>query len=416
MPTEPIPFLANILVVAYASGDLSQGELAQIEAVRAELNFKKGDYTKAVKLVEQGGYQMSPVGSFADQVKNLECILRVAYADDELEQAESDLIAAFCHQIGVYQDQLDRLVTEVLAAVSSVGKLCQSCGGQLANEAKFCAQCGTPISAAVESRQITFELPQSGLAIEFADSTSASFHKALEAAKASDQYQTCQRLKKDWHMAVFNSGSVAQALPLAAALSGVRNRRAYLNGAEVPWDELFGFAWCANQRSTAYRPTEFCFGKDENRINPWGCKQAGLDWVEWSEWFSYGKWEKGGLLGPKVIWRFDKERIKHELATRLYRFRHCPYMDTRLAEVVLRLLPDSVSPERDKDWKYNQNYEEVPGAIKVVTREGSGEFAFSHEFWSLGVRPVGHRVLTQILTQAFRELNVTHTSPAALLK
>jgi hypothetical protein len=416
MTTDPIPFLANIIAVSYANGSLSPGELSQIEAIRVELNFKKADYTKATKLIEQGGYQMSPVGSFADQVKNLECILRVAYADDELEQTESDLIAAFCHQIGIYQDQLDRLEAEVIAFISSIGKLCHSCGGQVPGEAKFCAKCGTPVTEAQNSLQVTFEIPQSGLVIEFAESTAASFHKALEAAKTSDQYQTCQRMKKDWHMAVFTSGSVGQALPLAAALSGVRNRRAYLNGVEVSWDELFGFAWCANQRATAYRPIEFCFGKDENRINPWGCKQTGLDWVEWSDWFSFGKWEKGGLLGPRFVWRFDKERIKHELATRLFRFRHCPHLDTRLPEAVLRLLPECVSPEQGKDWKYNQNFEQVPGAIKVVIREGSGQLAYDNEFWSDGVRPVGHRVLTQILTQAFQELNITHISPAALLK
>lgn len=416
MTSDPIPFLANVIAVAHANGKLSPGELAQLELIRSELSFKKGDFAKATKLVEQGGYILTPVGSFADQVKNLECILRVAYADDELEQVESELIGTFCQKVGIYQDQLDKLASEVLASLSQAGKLCPSCGSSAASDAQFCPKCGTALAATQEAVPLDFVIPSSGIAIEFADSTAASFHKALETAKASDHYQTCQRMKKTWHLAIFNSDSIKDALPLAESLSGIRNRKVFRNGSEASWDELFGFTWCATQRATAYRPIEYCFGKDENRINPWGCKQARLDWVEWSDWFSYGRWEKGGIMGPKFLWRFDKERIRHELATRMFRFRFCPYLDTRLAEVVLRLLPEQVAPEKDKNWKYNHNYEEVPGAIKVIEREGTGDYTYTNEFWADGVRPVGHRVLAEILTQAFKELGINYTSTAALLK
>jgi len=81
MINDPVPFLANIIAVAYANGQLSSGENAQLEAIRQEFNFKKADFTKAIKIVEQGQHQLTPIGSFADQVSNLECILRVAYAD-----------------------------------------------------------------------------------------------------------------------------------------------------------------------------------------------------------------------------------------------------------------------------------------------------------------------------------------------
>ncbi len=416
MISDPIPFLANVIAVAYANGQLSPGELAQLEAVRSEFNIKKADFTKATKLVEQGGYVLTPVGSFADQVKNLECILRVAYADDELEQVESDLIGTFCHQVGIYQDQLDKLVSEVLAVISQNGKLCPSCGASAASDAQFCPKCGTSLGVNQEAVQLDFSIPSSGIAFEFADSTAASFHKALEIAKTSDQYQTCQRMKKIWHLAVFQSGSIADALPLAESLSGIRNRKVFMNGSEASWDELFGFTWCSSQRASAYRPNEYCFGKDENRINPWGCKQARMDWLEWSDWFSFGRWEKGSIIGSKFVWRFDKERIRHELATNMFRFRFCPHLDTRLAEVVLRLLPDQVSPEKDKNWKFNENYEEVPGAIKIIVKEGNGDFAYTKEFWADGVRPLGHRVLSDILTQAFKELGINQISTTALLK
>jgi hypothetical protein len=416
MMLDPIPFLANIILVALTDGSLSGSENAQLEAIRSELNFKKGDFTKAIKMVEQGGYQLTPVGRFADQVKNLECILRVAYANDELDAQGGELVTAFCQSIGIYQDQLDKLVTEVLATLANADKVCTSCGSAVSKDAQFCPKCGAALAASDESIKLNFEIPSHGISIEFADSTAASFSKALELAKSSDNYQTCQKLKKTWHLAIYNSGLISDALPLAEALSGIRNRRAFLQGTETAWDELFGFTWCTSQRSTAYRPMEYCFGKDENRINPWGCKQARMDWVEWSDWFSYGHWEKGGMMGPKVLWRFDKDRIRHELATRLFRFRFCPFMNTNLSEAILRLLPDTVAPEKEKNWKYNQNYEEIPGAIKVIVKEGTGNFAYTNEFWSDGVRPVGHRVLAEILSAAFKEVGISQTSTQELLK
>jgi hypothetical protein len=80
MISEPIPFLANIVIVARANGKLSVSELGQLEAIRTEFKFKKGDLNAAIRLVEQGSHKITPVGSFADQVTNLELILRVAYA------------------------------------------------------------------------------------------------------------------------------------------------------------------------------------------------------------------------------------------------------------------------------------------------------------------------------------------------
>jgi uncharacterized tellurite resistance protein B-like protein len=411
-----IPFLANIISVSHSDGKLSAAENSQLEAIRSELNFKKSDFAKASKIVEMGNYQLTPVGSFTDQVKNLECILRIAYADDELDAHEVELVSAFCQLVGIYQDQLDKIAADVLSTLQNLGKICASCGSQASKDALYCPNCGAGLSDSDGSVQLAFEIPDKGISIEFSDSSSTTFPKALEIAKISDGYQTCIKLKKNWHLAYYKSGSVLEALPIAETLSGTRNRRAFLNGTEVPWEELFGFMWCSTQRSRAYRPVEYCFGKDQNRINPWGCRHSQMDWVEWSEWFKYGRWEKGGPGGAKAIWRFDKERIRHELATRLFRYRYCPYLNTGLAEAVIHNLPDTIAPEIDKDWKFNQNYEEIPNSIKVTEREGSGVNSYTRQFWSDGVRPVGHQVLTEILTSAFREIGLDDVAAKVLLK
>lgn len=398
--TDPVPFLANIALVAHADGKLSPAELGHLEAIRAELKITKGNFSKAMALASSGDFKLTPVGSFADQVHNLELMLRVAYADDDLEDAEASLIAGFCHLIGVTQDQIDRIEAEVLATLKQPGIICTSCGAGSEPSAKFCPACGAAFVARDQASNDEFQLPRTGIAIAFADSTSASFARALTLATSLSGYQKCQKNKKTWHLAPFPSGSFAEALPLAETLGGIRNKIAYQDGVEKSWDEVFGFAWCASKRAVAYRPAEYCFGKDENRLNPWGCKQARMDWTDWSDWFSYGVWEKTGLLGGKVVWRFDKERIRHELATRLHVYRYCPHLATGLSESVLRQIPDTVDPAKDKNWSFNRSYNEAPGCLKVVEKEGNRDYTVTDEYWSDGVRPVGLNFLREILQKA----------------
>jgi hypothetical protein len=43
-------------------------------------------------------------------------------------------------------------------------------------------------------------------------------------------------------------------------------------------------------------------------------------------------------------------------------------------------------------------------------------YTFDQEFWSDGVRPVGQRVLADILATAFKELGVAQPNAEALMK
>lgn len=408
--------MANVVSVAYADGKASPAELGQLEAIRIELGIKKPDYTAAMRRVEQGQLNVTPIGSFADQVLNLEMILRVAYADGDLSPRRASLVEEFCKAAGLYQDQFDRISREVVDSLRQHGKVCASCGSSADTDARFCPKCGASLASENASAQAQLNVPTSGLAIEFAESTAAAFPEALAIARKTKGFQNCLRGKKSWYLAVYSSSDFNDAMPLAQALSGIRNRRVYLDGSEKAWDEIFAFSWCAARRATAYRPIEYCFGKDENRINPWGCKQARMEWTEWANWFSYGSWEKEGILGSKVQWRFDKEKIRHELATNLFRFRFCPYLRKELSEAVIRNLPDAVTPESDANWQFSRRFEESPGAVKVVEKQASDSFTYSNEYWADGVRPKGLHVLADILSKALADIGGEEISVQNLLQ
>jgi len=221
MILDTVPFLANIALVAHADGTLSAAELGQLEAIRKEMKFKKSDYNAAVRLVQGSEYKLAPIGSFADQVKNLELMLRVAYSDDDLGQAEVSLILNFCKSIGINQDQLTRLQKEVLSSLKQQGKVCPACGTESDAESRFCPKCGADFDSGIHDVQVQFKIPNTGIVIEFAESTAASFPKALDIAKTSEGYQTCQKGKKKWHLAVYSSGQITDVLPLAESLSGL---------------------------------------------------------------------------------------------------------------------------------------------------------------------------------------------------
>jgi hypothetical protein len=87
----------------------------------------------------------------------------------------------------------------------------------------------------------------------------------------------------------------------------------------------------------------------------------------------------------------------------------------QFAEAVLRYLPDQVEVKPDGNWKYNRAYESSPGAIKIIEREGSGDFVYTNEYYADGVRPKGYSVLAETLKKALDECRATDIEVGALL-
>jgi hypothetical protein len=98
---------------------------------------------------------------------------------------------------------------------------------------------------------------------------------------------------------------------------------------------------------------------------------------------------------------FDKDRIRHDLAMNIYRFRFCPYLREKFIDAVVVSLPEKVEITENGPWKYNVTYEETPGSIKVVQRKGESDFCYIREYYVDGVRPRGLLPLKEILTGAY---------------
>lgn len=416
---ELVGYVANLIAVAQADRSMSPKERAAIEDVCAAIKAKKATLTAATKLVESGGYALKSVGTFATQVSNVDDMLFVCFADGDLNEAEKNLLLDFLRTAGLTREQLNRMTEEAIARArrASLTTTCRDCAAQAPADAKFCPKCGRPlVNEVAEAIAATFEIPITGYSIEFAESTAAGFPGAVGFARTAPVFLEAIRAKKTWYLANWPDTAFAEVTRLSGLLRGMRNRKAYKEGVELAWDELFGFSWCAEQRDRAYRPVEYCFGRDENRLNSWGCRQAQMDWTDWAGWFTYGRFELPTLVGGRHIWLLDKARIRHELQSNLHKVRFCPHLRPALVEAVLKALPSQVDLTANKQWDYHRALEESPGCLKIVDVEEGDGFSFRSEYFANGIRPRGLEALAEILRLALHEAGVHEVSAEALTK
>ncbi len=407
---QKIAYLANLVAVSRADGGISPNETQAIETAMKGISGKKAILKKAELLAQSEGFIPTAVGSFSVRIANLEDMILVSLADGVFDQAEKPVVLAFAKQVGITNDQLQLVLGEVRASLSSVKyrRACPSCSAFVSSDAKFCPECGGSLGVSDKEAAVAVEyaIPPVGIAIEFAESTASGFADAVQKAKVAPENADCIKGQKTWYMAAWPLARIAEAEKLVADLKGMRNRKVWLDGKESRWEDIFGYTWCSEQRNTAYRPLEYCFGVSEKRFNIWGCKQAQMDWVRWSDWFSYGKFKKGGFLKGEHTFVFDKKRIRHELETNLYRFRLCPHLNFKLVEAVLAQLPDEVDVKPKGDWLYKEDYNESPGSIKIREKIENGEYSYTKEFHSSGIVPRTPNTGLQILKRAIQAVGV----------
>ncbi|MBW1864832.1 MAG: hypothetical protein JRI64_04155 [Deltaproteobacteria bacterium] len=402
---EKITYLANLFAVARADGSVSPNETQSIEEAQKRIGARKTALRKAETAVE-ADYVATPVGPFSAKIANLEDMVLVSLVDGALDQSEKPVVLEFARRVGVTNDQLKLILTQAKASIlsSKAMRACPSCSASVPRDAKFCPECGGSLEQSDREAAIpvAYSIPTDGVAIEFAESTASGFADAVHKAKAAPTQAECVKGKKTWYMAAWPKERIAEAAKLVEDLKGMRNRKVWVDGKESRWNDVFGFTWCSEQRNSAYRPLEYCFGVDDKRLNIWGCKNARMDWVKWGDWFSYGSFKKGGMLKSSHVFIFDKKRIRHELETNLFKFRFCPHLNFRLVEAVLELLPDEVEVKPKGPWTYKQDYDESPGCIKVKEKVVEDGYTYTNEFYSSGVVPRSPELGLNILKKALK--------------
>jgi len=277
-------------------------------------------------------------------------------------------------------------------------RVCLECGFENEKDANFCQKCGNSMKLKVqpkpEEKESGFkeahktEIPSFGVTIEFPYSSSQTFEFAVEEAKKYPSFSQFGDGKKAIHRVTFSLEEMELASKLAEYLKGWRSRIVYVDGEKVPWDTVFSFTWCYGKKQASYKPELYCFGyENEWQHNIWGCINSGLYFRENDDWFCWGN-----FTDKKGTWRFDKERIRHELEKNLYPYRFCPAFKEGRVEEVLTAFPDEVNPTKDGNWKFIESWEDnVPGLIVTVNRYG-----YKEKVIMKGVCPNGYGALKEM--------------------
>lgn len=407
---EKKQYLANIIHMARADGKFTNDETNTIELIQKSIGAKKAELNQAYQLSENPEFQIRLVGHFSDKIKNLEDIILVSLIDGNIDESEKSILLDVARKIQITQDQFQLIINDVKNVISAKATIseCSKCNAKTPANAKFCQECGNSISETVVSQSVpvAYEIPTTGITIEFAESTSAGFGDAVKDQKAAPLNGICIKAKKTWYYASWETKDISKSLKLVSNLKGMRNRKVYVDGKESKWDEIFGFTWCAEQRNSAYKPIEYCFGLDEKRLNIFGCKQTRMDWNEWSNWLSYGKFEKVGLLKNQVKFVFDKEQIEHEIKTNIFKCRYCPHINFNLIESVMSTLPEEATPTDNGPWQYKRDYNESAGSIKVKIKTVDDGYTYTDEFYSAGVSPKSISLGLDILRSAIETIDI----------
>ncbi|MCU7976441.1 zinc ribbon domain-containing protein [Shewanella sp. SW36] len=240
--------------------------------------------------------------------------------------------------------------------------ICDKCSAGINEGAKFCPQCGDPVT---DADRVIVPITDSHIAnvdIKFGESSSIHFGKAIDICKNIPTYSISGEGKQAQHKITLPITEVELIINLFELVGSWKSSQLLINGhAATKKDLIYHGVGCYRNRQKAYKPAQFCFGDKEYEANIWGCKRLNMPINEWGGgWLDYGEFDGAG------VWHFDKKRIRHELELILKDNELCPALNYGQVIETINKLPDSINPKVDSNWQYRTSFEEVNGDYKEV--------------------------------------------------
>ncbi len=145
--SDQITYIANVIAIAQADGKVTSEEQSAVAFVRQKNGASEDDVQAAIRLVQAGDYNITPVGRYSDTIRNLEDMLLVSLIDGDLADEEKKAMLAFAKTIKLSQEQINTIVAETKKFVRemTVATRCNACGVTLPAGSKFCTECGQKI-------------------------------------------------------------------------------------------------------------------------------------------------------------------------------------------------------------------------------------------------------------------------------
>lgn len=253
--------------------------------------------------------------------------------------------------------------------------ICDKCSAKIPVSAKFCPNCGDPVTDAdrVSSVRRHNHVPQ--IRITFGYSTSRSYDTAVEICSRVPSFTTDGEDRDAEHRLTLDATDVELAVRIWDLVGGWKSASMTIDGEQISKKDLvYNGLGCFQKQQTSPRPQQYCYGLREYEFNVFGCHRLGMPLVQWADWLQYGKFDDRG------VWHFDKARIKRELEIKLNENRFCPLLSKNQVLQTLDKIPDSLNPKTDSNWEY-------------VTRREYGNDYRSFKDVAVGIRPIRERAV-----------------------
>lgn len=230
--------------------------------------------------------------------------------------------------------------------------VCDKCGVGITAGARFCAQCGDPVTDADRSETIAPEASVARVEISFGYSSSPNYARAVSMCENIPSYEVSGEGRGLRHVVTLPITEVEFLASLYDLVGGWRSSRMLIDGrVETKQALTYGGVGCYRSRQQAFNPQQYCYGEKQYDANIWGCKRLNMPVSAWAGWIDCGAFDDSGA------WHFDKRRIRHDLEVAMNDLALCPALDRRRILETLENLPDAIDPKVNTNWQYKTSYQ-----------------------------------------------------------
>lgn len=364
---ELIVYVANVLAVAAADGDVSAAEAGAMRAVLARLGADERLLSDARELMDrQAPYELEALDDPADCMHNIEDMVLMSLADGDVNPAESGPLEAFLSDLGFAQADMDLIVQRVRSRLRELGlavpegyprgaarsaygppPLLPICRPKppLPDGTRPGSRVRPPSPARAtppNSRPAARPARGQGLPPQAAQPPSPA--PAAEAAPARGNAPP----------PAAPAPPPAEVTPPPAAVTRPAGGGSY----DPP--SAASLTVCAGIRRQSAHGACYCFGLNDRPLNPWGCRLLAMDWTADADWLRLGHFRDGDTFV------FDREAIGERLQSRLAAVAGCPFLLRRFAGQALSALPSRATTSGR--WRHHRSGAAVPDSLTVRVR------------------------------------------------
>ena len=266
--------------------------------------------------------------------------------------------------------------------------VCDKCRAKIADGYKFCPECGDPVTEAdmVKENAITMHGKIPVVTLVFGYSTSGNYQRAVEICSKNPSYESTGDGRAIQHKVTLPITEAELLGNLYDLVGSWKSSFMQIDGVSATKKDLvYGGVGCFRDRQKAYDSEMYCYGSAAYERNIWGCKRLNMPLYEWG-----GGWLELGAFDSKGLWHFDKKAIRHELESAIEENKLCPVINREMILKTLDLLPDTINPKVDKNWRYRTTTERTEkggwadvavGISPVIKRANSFVIAEHKPFW-----------------------------------